>query len=210
MYAGDDHNDHGLPAWSEVRWNLLARPFKEERFTRVWFILEVALSQVDPVIIRGRQQYGWDRFAWDPKCRFDLHIHKVPYLPADDKIYGLTGLAAEARDPQSIPPELRVDYSLTVAQVYKSQPHFYSENQRHFPCVTRANGVEGDIDRARWMRNFKGLPSWVPNEGDSNNIGRESCHSNITSPVRLGFTENFDVAGWVSPVVAKQTDASVL
>ncbi|KAE8395843.1 hypothetical protein BDV23DRAFT_178412 [Aspergillus alliaceus] len=63
MYAGDDHNDHGLPAWSEVRWNLLARPLKEERFTRVWFILEVALSQVDPVIIRGRQQYGWDRFA---------------------------------------------------------------------------------------------------------------------------------------------------
>lgn len=134
-----------------------------------------------------------------------------------DKVYGLMGLAAETRDPQSIPAELRVNYDLKPEEVYEKASRFLLGQSKTLSVLTRASGVEDDINRVQRVEVFKGLSSWVPNWGEfeveEKDVAKSLSwleHSNATTAERLGFPVHFDASGGQTPVVAKRREASVL
>ncbi|KAH7111216.1 HET domain-containing protein [Dactylonectria macrodidyma] len=119
-----------------------------------------------------------------------------------DKVYGLLGLATECQDPGATPPQLRVDYSSTVPEVYEKVASFLVHKYKSLAILTRTRGLEGDICRTQRKHDFSMLPSWVPDWSDFTVSEREVAkslswlfHSGTSDPDTLGFPDHYEAAG---------------
>ncbi|KAH7131811.1 heterokaryon incompatibility protein-domain-containing protein [Dendryphion nanum] len=193
-----DYQKHGLPMPGSAEWKIFPRFICRPWFSRVWILQEVILSTSADIIFPDEVLNGGlsvnnyegpmrsfvqiffmealgaskpDFVRWKCIDLFYLGRLALASLP-HDYCYGLLGLSEELDHP-----DLRVDYTLSVEEVYCQFAKYFVRNGDGVKLLFNAAN-EQNLD----------LPSWVPDWSyrfvkqarvapDPNSVSDEAAHS---------------------------------
>ncbi|KAK7959733.1 uncharacterized protein PG986_004587 [Apiospora aurea] len=200
---------HGQTLYSWQRLGWAATWLRRKGYTRLPQISQAILN-VDTLCILRRSRTAWPLEAL-------LSITQVKFHATDqrDKVWSLLGLAAECwstrtretkaiRSVESIPHELRPDYTLSTKQVYQRVGRYLLTHSHSIALFTRTRGLIGSLSRTQRTTELPGLPSWVPDWSDFEGYNRHIRTSfswvhyapgqEQEQPAILGYPNNYAAA----------------
>lgn len=215
---------HGqaLHSWYRLGW--AAAWLRRKGYTRLPQVSQTTLN-VDMLCLLRRSRVAWPLDAL-------LSITQVKFHATDprDKVWSLLGLAAECRphgegrgaktlSAESIPFELRPDYTLSTTHVYQRVSQYLLKHSRSLSLLTRTRGLSGSLSRTRRTTELPGLPSWVPDWSDFEGYNRHIrtsfswihfvLNQQTAPPAILGYPKNYAAAAQTELILHDGEEARV-